>query len=87
MAKRKNPYMELLCQIREFCYCLQHHKICSTRYVYDKAELEAGFRLDGLYYRVQTAQQLGHDAVLLATEKGLEVVFRKTVSIPDKWRI
>ena len=84
MGKRPNPYTALLSEIKAFAYKVQHpHSL--TMWLYPKDQLNTAWKLYDLNERVAAANQLGYDVALKATDKGLEVLYRKRVDIPYHW--
>jgi hypothetical protein len=86
MGKRLNPYSRLLNEIREYMRDLRyrHTKIM---WRYSKNTLGDGWDLNQLYERVAAAGQLGYEVKLIASDKGLEVIYQKEVpNIPWEWR-
>lgn len=84
--RQLNPYTRLLNQIRDFCYKNKHRKKVKM-WTYPKAKLDTHWSMPSLYERVSTAQQLGYEVVLIATEEGLEVFYREDqLEIPFEFR-
>jgi hypothetical protein len=83
--KRKNPYTKLLEIGRRFASALQCRKITNLFYFNAKDLKERkGFVLDGLYERVIAAEQLNHDVLIRANDKGMSIEYRERVKIPNE---
>ena len=84
--KQKNPYQRLLDEIMEWCQkVIYRHEV--TMWVYPKNRLVEGWELHTLYERTKAAEQLGYDVILVATDEGLRVSYKKQIPfIPIEWR-
>jgi hypothetical protein len=71
-----NPYARLLSEFRQFLSNVRYPER-KRLWVYPKAKLREGFRLDGLAERIAAADLLGYDTILTSTDEGLVVTFRK----------
>lgn len=89
-TKPKNPYTELLKEIRSYVQKVTH-PVKRLMWRYQKEKLSEGWKLDDLSERVRAADQLGYDCVLRysdrAGESGLEVYYVQRPPEPTySWR-
>jgi hypothetical protein len=79
MANKKavSPYTRLLYDAKRVIYKAYNRKKIGS-WFYPKKDLSTvSWKLDDLFHKVKTADDLGYDVKLEATEKGLEVVYEK----------
>ena len=88
MAKAKpiSPYTRLLNEARLFIYKALN-PIRVPMFFYPKGKLNNGWKLENLYIKTKTAEELGYKVELKATDKGLEVEYvKQPPSIPLNFR-
>lgn len=78
------PYERLLREVRSFAGKVKyaHRKMM---WMYPKERLSEGWRLTDLYERTKAADQLDYDAVLVADDSGLKVMYKKRPDVPFNW--
>lgn len=79
--KPKTPYQRLVEDVRRWTLKIRS-PWRKAMWVYPKNRLSEGWRLTDLDERVRAADQLGYDVVLVGTEAGLEVQYRKRPGDP-----
>lgn len=79
--KPKSPYQRLLEDTRDWARKVMYRHSVGM-WTYPKAKLTEGYRLDDLYERVQAAEQLGYEVVVVANETGLFVRYVKKIPKP-----
>lgn len=85
-AKRINPYSRLLDEVKQYFTKVKnlHERMM---FFYPKEKLDAGFNLSDLYERTKAAEQLGYSVMLVAADRGLEVIYKKNPPyVPYEWR-
>ena len=72
--KRENPYTRVLNKAKEYAKKVSSPKdIYAEYYELEKINKMVTFQLGDLYFQTKTADALGYDTILKATEKGLEI--------------
>jgi len=84
--KRKNPYQMLMEDIKDWANKVRYrHEV--TMWTYPKNRLHEAWVLNTLSERVLAAEQLGYDVLLVTTEEGLLVRYKKKVpTVPYWWQ-
>lgn len=86
MSKRKTPYQMLLEDIQDFVRKVKYPER-ELMWEYPKDRLAEGWRLTDLSERVRAAAQLGYDVVIVPTDNGLRVEYRKRPVLPYSWDV
>lgn len=80
------PYARLLEEIKKWAFKVRNrHKV--QMWMWEKAKLAEGWRLDSLHERIRAAEQLGYEVTLTANDQGLYVWYvKKQADTPYEWQ-